>query len=217
MLLIGRNRSPFSRRVAVSLRILGLEYEHHAFTAWTHLGEVRKLNPVGRVPALVLDDGEVLFDSAAILDYLDGMVGPDRALIPALEPERRRVLRIVACAMGVLEKVVAVLYANTMYPPEKLHQPWVAHNEAQAASGLRWLNNLPNRKWLAGDRISQADVTTAVMLDFTRIVNPAMLEAEPYPRLESLLNECRPLRAFLETYPADDVDRSNPMLPTLAP
>lgn len=214
MLLIGRNRSPFSRRVAVSLRVLGFAYEHHPFTAWTHLNEVRKLNPVGRVPALVLDDGDVLFDSAAILDYLDGVVGPERALVPAHEPQRRNVLRIVACAMGTLEKVVSALYANTMYPLDKVHRPWVAHNEAQAASGLHWLNNLPNNKWLAEDRISQADITTAVMLDFTRIVNPALLEAEPYRRLERLSDDCRSLPAFRDTYPADDVDRANPELPT---
>ena len=214
MLLIGRNRSPFSRRIAVSLQTLGLKYEHQALTTWTHLSEVRKFNPVGRVPALVLDDGEVLFDSAAILDYLDGRVGPDRALIPACEPDRRHVLRIVACAMGVLEKVVAALYANTMYPPEKVHQPWVAHNEDQAASGLRWLNQLPDRKWMVGDRISQADITAAVMLDFTGIVNPALLTAERYTRLEHLLVECRPLPAFHNTYPADDVDRSDPVLPS---
>ncbi len=213
MLLIGRNRSPFSRRVAVSLRILGLEYEHHPFTAWTHLDEVRKLNPVGRVPALVLNDGDVLFDSAAILDHLDGIVGPERALVPANEPQRRHVLRIVACAMGTLEKVVAALYANTMYPADKVHQPWVAHNEAQAASGLRWLNDLLDGKWLAGERMSQADITTAVMLDFTRIVNPALLQAGAYRRLEHLSDDCGMLPAFRDTYPADDVDRANPALP----
>ncbi len=75
--------------------------------------------------------------------------------------------------MGTLEKVVAALYATTMYPPDKVHQPWVAHNEAQAASGLRWLNDLPDGKWLAGERMSQADITTAVMLDFTRIARLA--------------------------------------------
>ena len=213
MLLVGRNRSPFSRRVAISLRILGFEYEHHPFTAWTHLSEVRKLNPVGRVPALVLDDGEVLYDSSAILDYLDGVAGPSRALVPAREPDRRQVLRVVACAMGVLEKIVAALYANTMYPSEKQHQPWILHNESQAKSGLRWLGHLPESKWLVGDRISQADVTTAVMLDFTRIVNPSLFESSLSPRLERLLNECQTVSAFRETYPSDDVDRSNPELP----
>ena len=79
MLLVGRLTSPFSRRVAVSLRYLGFDFEHRAINAWSSLAEMRSYNPAGRVPALVLDDGEVLFDSNAILDYLDFLVGPDRA------------------------------------------------------------------------------------------------------------------------------------------
>lgn len=113
------------------------------------LSEVRKLNPVGRVPALVLDNGEVLYDSSAILDYLDGVVGPSRALVPAREPDRRQVLRVVAWAIGVREKIVAALYANTMYPSEKQHQPWIVHNESQANQGfVGWVICLRARGWL---------------------------------------------------------------------
>ena len=216
MLLIGRNRSPFSRRVAVSLRLLGFTYEHQPFTTWSNLTEVRKVNPVGRVPALVLDDGEILFDSAAILDYLDGLVGPARALIPTTEPARRNVQRIVAGAMGVMEKVVAALYANTMYPAEKVHQPWVEHNEAQANSGLRWLDDLAQGDWLAGGQLSQADITTVVTLDFTYLVNPKLLPPGLYPRLERLVKVCASIPAFRDTYPGDEVDRSNPALPGAA-
>ena len=119
MILIGRYRSPFTRRVAISMRLLGIEYEHRPHTAWSNLAEVRAVNPVGRVPALVLDSGEALFDSSAILDYLDHLAGPERALMPAQEPSRHQVLRVTACALGVLEKVVAALYAQTMYPAGK--------------------------------------------------------------------------------------------------
>ena len=71
MVLVGRYRSPFTRRVAISLRILDIAYEHLPYTAWSQLEAVRRVNPVGRVPALVLDSGESLFDSTAILDHLD--------------------------------------------------------------------------------------------------------------------------------------------------
>ena len=142
MILVGRYRSPFTRRVAIAMRLLGFEYEHRPYTAWSNLDQVRAVNPVGRVPALVLDSGETLFDSSAILDYLDQLAGPERALLPVQEPERHRVLRISACALGVLEKVVAALYERTMHPPEKVHAPWVQHNEAQARSGLEWLGAL---------------------------------------------------------------------------
>ena len=213
MILIGRHRSPFTRRVAISLRCLGIAYEHRPVTAWTHLDEVRGFNPVGRIPALVLDSGETLFDSSAILDYIDHMVGAGRALVPMEEPQRREVLRAVACAMGALEKVVAALYERTMHPPEKVHRPWVEHNESQARSALAWLDGRAGERWLAGPRLTQADVTMVAMYDFTRIVNPVLVAHGTFPRLEALAERCGALPAFAETRPVDEVDRADPALP----
>lgn len=213
MILIGRYRSPFTRRVAVTMKLLGIDYEHRPLTAWTHLSDVRAVNPVGRVPALILDSGEVLFDSHAILDYLDTLAGPSRALVPSTEPARHECLRVVACAMGALEKVVAALYACTMAPAEKVHAPWVAHNEAQARSAFAWLEAIDASPWLCGDALTQADVTTAVTVDFTRIVNPPLLDAAAYPRLLAHAERCDALPAFAETYPGGAVDQANPKLP----
>jgi glutathione S-transferase len=212
MILVGRYRSPFSRRVAISLCLLGLEYEHLPYTTWSNLEQVRTLNPVGRVPALVLDSGETLIDSSAILDHLDQVAGPERALVPPREPKRREVLRITACALGVLEKVVAALYERTMHPSEKVHQPWIDHNEEQARSGLRWLAALEPAPWLAGDALTQADITTVVMYDFTRIVNPALIPDGLYPRLDALARRCDALPAFIATRPTAQVDRADPTL-----
>jgi glutathione S-transferase len=213
MVLIGRYRSPFTRRVAIAMHLLGISYQHRPHTAWRNLQEVRAVNPVGRVPALLLDSGEALFDSSAILDYLDQLVGADRALVPPHEPERRQVLRAVACALGVLEKVVAALYEQTMHPPEKLHEPWVAHNESQARSGLEWLGALASSPWLVGARLTQADITTVVMYDFTRLVNPQLIPDGRYPHLDRLATRCGELPAFAETRPVGEVDQANPALP----
>jgi glutathione S-transferase len=213
MILIGRYRSPFTRRVAIAMRLLGMDYEHRAQTAWRNLQDVRVANPVGRVPALILDSGESLFDSSAILDYLDHIAGPERALVPAREPERHQVLRVVACALGALEKVVAALYEQTMHPPEKVHQPWIAHNESQALSGLEWLAALASSSWLAGARLTQADITTVVLYDFTRIVNPGLIPHGRFPRIDELAARCSELPAFSETRPSGEVDQANPALP----
>ena len=213
MILVGRYRSPFTRRVAISLRVLGFEYEHLPYTAWSQLAAVRRVNPVGRVPALVLDSEETLFDSAAILDYLDQLVGPARALVPAAGPERRRVLRVTACALGVLEKVVAALYEHTMHPPAKVHAPWVRHNEDQARSGLAWLDSIAASPWLAGDSMTQADITTIVTYDFTRMVNGPLIPDGRYPTLDALGSRLREHPAFAATYPAAEVDQANPSLP----
>lgn len=216
MILVGRYRSPFTRRVAISLRILGFPYDHRPYTAWSQLDAVRKVNPVGRVPALVLDSGEALFDSAAILDHLDELAGADRALVPPSGAQRRRVLKITACALGVLEKVVAALYEHTMHPPEKVHAPWVAHNENQARSGLQWLDAIAPSPWLAGERMTQADITTVVMYDFTRIVNAALIPDGRYPTLDRLAKECAEHPAFVATRPVAEVDQTNPSLQGIA-
>ena len=79
MILVGQYDSPFVRRVAVSLRVLGFAYEHDSRSVFGDFDSMRTTNPLGRIPSLVLDDGQVLIDSAALLDWLDEAVGPGRA------------------------------------------------------------------------------------------------------------------------------------------
>lgn len=205
MILIGRYRSPFTRRVAIALRHFELDYEHRPITAWRDLDEVRRYNPVGRVPALVLGSGEVLFDSVAILDYIDHLVAPARALVPPTEPDRHEVLRVVACGLGGLEKVTAGVYETTMRPSEKVHEPWLRHNEDQAARALAWLDARPGRLWLVLDRFTQADVTAVTLFDFAQVVNPALVPRGRFPRLDALSTHCNTLPAFALTKPGLDV------------
>lgn len=213
MILIGRYRSPFSRRVAVTLRLLGIPYEHRAQTTWSDLADVRSVNPVGRVPALVLDDDDVLVDSTAILDHLDQIAGPGRALVPVEEPLRRRTFKVTMTAFGGLEKVVAALYERTLRPVEVFHRPWFDHNVEQACNAFAWLDTLDAAPWLMGERMTQADVTTAVTVDFTRLAVPEVMPPGRYPRLDALAARCAELPAFRETRPGSDVPDSPPILP----
>lgn len=82
MILIGMFDSPFVRRVAVSMKLLDFTFEHYNWSVGKDFDRILKHNPVGRVPTLLLDDGEALPESAAILDYLDELAGPERALLP---------------------------------------------------------------------------------------------------------------------------------------
>src|SRR5690349_13111818 len=116
MLLIGMFDSPFVRRVAVSLKLLEIKFEHKNWSVGRDQAQIRKYNPLGRVPVLVLDDGEVLTDSAAILDYLDGRVGRDRALLPFTGAPRRRALALMALATGAAEKAVQQIYEGFFRP-----------------------------------------------------------------------------------------------------
>jgi glutathione S-transferase len=104
MILIGQYDSPYVRRVAVSLRTLGFDYEHDRRSVFADFDAMRQINPLGRIPSLVLDGGEVLVDSAAILDWLDQSVGHARALLPSAGAERRRALRLIALATGAIDK-----------------------------------------------------------------------------------------------------------------
>src|SRR5258705_13321910 len=107
MILVGQYDSPFVRRVAVSLRLLGFAYEHDTRSVFGDFESMRRTNPLGRIPSLVLEDGEVLIDSVAILDWLDEAVGPGRALLPAAGAARRRALPLLAPASGALAKARA--------------------------------------------------------------------------------------------------------------
>ena len=88
MILIGMFDSPFVRRVAVSMNLLDIPFEHRNWSVGKDFELIRRFNPLGRVPTLVTDDDDALVDSAAILDYLDDYVGPDRALLPRTGRQR---------------------------------------------------------------------------------------------------------------------------------
>lgn len=133
MILIGQYDSPFVRRVAVSLRLLGLEYEHRPWSVFSDAAEVGGYNPLCRVPVLVLEDGEVLIESGAILDHLDEGAGT-RRLLPAAGPERRRQLQIAALATGLAEKAVALVYERAMH--EETSAGWIARCEGQVGAVL---------------------------------------------------------------------------------
>ena len=171
MKLIGNYLSPYTRRVAISLNAVGLPFELEHLFVFKEPDRVRAHNPVVRIPTLVMDDGEVLVESYAILDAIDQMVGPDKALAPAVGEERCRVMKVTAIALASTEKAQWAFYERRFRPEEKVHQPWIDHNDQQAVGGLRFLDGLASRAgnegWLAGTRqLSQADITGAVAYTF---------------------------------------------------
>ena len=86
MLLIGMFDSPYVRRVVISMQRLGLQFEHGNWSVGADFERIRQYSPLGRVPVLVMDDSVVLVESAAILDAIDDLVGPARALLPPAAP-----------------------------------------------------------------------------------------------------------------------------------
>ena len=94
MFLIGQYNSPFVRRIAIALRLYDLPFEHRPWSTFGDADKIAPYNPLRRVPTLVLDSGEALIEVTAILDYLDELVGPDKAMIAPRGEARRRQLRI---------------------------------------------------------------------------------------------------------------------------
>lgn len=200
MLLVGRYASPFVRRVGVSLKILGLGFEQKAVSTIQNRAEVEAFNPLGRVPALVLADGEVLIDSTPILDYLDELVGPERALVPPSGAARRQVLRLVAYGMGAMEKTLACFIERTLRPVDTRHQALLERFVQQALAGLEQLDRaVPDGGWLYGGKVTQADISAVAAMDFLRQSWPEMLPAGRLPRLDALRDRAYALPAFSET------------------
>jgi glutathione S-transferase len=164
MLLIGVNRSPFTRRVAITLNIYGVPFEQHAISGFDNRAEVRASNPLGRIPALVLDSGETLIDSNAIIDHLDEVYGHDQPLTPRCGSDRRAVLKVAAMMMGACEKCLHAAYECNRRPLEKLHQPWIDDCMAQVTNALVAVDEMidPKKPYLLFDRLTQADVTAVI-------------------------------------------------------
>src|SRR6267143_3403869 len=134
MILIGQYDSPFVRRVAIALRLYGLPFEHRPWSTFGEGDKIAPYNPLRRVPTLVLDGGEALIESAMILDYLDEVAGPDKAMIAARWPERRRGLKICALASGLGDKGVSLLYERVLR--KDASKIWVERCQAQIGGVL---------------------------------------------------------------------------------
>ena len=158
MILVGQYDSPYVRRVAVSLCVLGFAFEHDTRSVFADFDAMRGINPLGRIPSLILDDCETLIDSAAILDWLDQSVGPEHALVPAAGPERRRALRRIVLATGVIDKAGAAAYERIIRPSALRWPEWAERCRIQATGAIQ---ALATEAWPIADRLDQAQITTA--------------------------------------------------------
>jgi glutathione S-transferase len=198
MILVGQYDSPYVRRVAVSLRLLGFAYRHDTRSVFGDFDSMRTTNPLGRIPSLVLEDGEVLIDSAAILDWLDETVGPDRALLAARGPERRAQLRRIALATGAVDKAGAAAYERIIRPSAYRWPEWIARCRTQTAGAIAALAAEP---WPEDGRLDQAGITTTCMLRYMQISDPELLPPGRYPALDALSARCEARPEFQATNP----------------
>jgi glutathione S-transferase len=199
MILIGQYDSPFVRRVGIALRLYGLPFEHRPWSIFADGDKVRAINPLMRVPTVVLDDGDVLVDSATILDHLDSLVPAGRRLIPQVEPARRRALRIMALATGLGDKAVSLFYEYRLH--DTVSEVWAGRCRVQLAAVLAALEAecaALSGPWWSGERIGHADIAVACVLRFVGEVHDGMLSAADYSALTTLCGRAEALDVFRE-------------------
>ena len=198
MILIGQYDSPFVRRVAIAMRLHGIAFEHRPWSTFGDADKIAPYNPLRRVPTLVLDSGEALIESTAILDYLDELVGPDKAMIAPRGEARRRHLRVIALATGLGDKSVSLVYERVLRKEQS--KIWVARCEAQIGGVLEVLEKeraaVATPYWF-GERIGHADIAVACVLRFTGEAHPRLFDAR-YPALQAHAARCEALPPFGE-------------------
>ncbi len=198
MQLIGMLDSPYVRRVAVSLQLLGLPFRHRSLSVFSTFDEFRRVSPVVKAPSLVCDDGTVLLDSTLILQYAEALARP-RRLTPAEPHALRHDLAVTGLALAACEKSVQIVYEHRVRPPEKLHQPWVDRVTDQMLTALELLEAEVARRPLpaASGALTQAAVTTGVVWHFIHAMLPQALPAGRFPALRAFSAQAEALPAFM--------------------
>jgi glutathione S-transferase len=196
MILVGRYLSPFVRRVGTTLQWLGINYEHRSLSPALDTEAVRPFNPMVKVPALVLDDGEILIESSAILDSVLETV-PGQTLLPTNGPARRHVLQQCGMMTSALDKSVAALYEKTKRPKEKIHEPFLQNLVAQAQAGFDQIDAQIAAGQFAGvNHPTIADITAAVGYTFASTMLPEACNPERHAALAALAQAFESTPAF---------------------
>jgi len=196
LILIGQYDSPFVRRVAIALNLYGMAYEHRPWSVFGDADKVAPFNPLIRVPTLVLDSGDVLIESALILDYLDEQAG-ERALIASSGPQRREALKVCALGTGLADKAVALVYERVLHKEKS--QAWLDRCTGQVERVLNALEAdraaRATQYWF-GESIGHADIAVACALRFAREAHPEIVSSTRWPTLIGHSDRCETLPVF---------------------
>lgn len=207
MVLIGMLDSPFVRRVAITMQVLGIDYQYRPLSIFESFEEFRSVHPLVKAPTLVCDDGEMLVDSTLIIDYLELLVGPEKSLMPNDASARRTALQQIGEALVAMEKVIQLVDEKTQRPADVQHEPWINRLEQQVISAAGLMEASveaaieSGNDWLSGTDPMQADITTAVAWDFIRRMASSTVRSTNHPYLIEYSERAEALPAFLACQP----------------
>ncbi|MGC4026779.1 MAG: glutathione S-transferase family protein [Mesorhizobium sp.] len=197
MILIGQYDSPFVRRIGIALTLYGIAFEHWPWSTFGDADKLREYNPLTRVPTLVLDGGEVLIETSAITDYIDGLVPVERRLFSVQQPERYRAMRVVGLASGLSDLAVRLFYEKVLHKTPS--DVMVERLLTQLGAGLAVLEgeraDSASPYWF-GETIGYADIAVAAALRHMKEAHPGLADSADYPALIAFSDKLEQLPAF---------------------
>jgi len=198
MKIVGMLDSPFVRRLAITMRMLGIEYEHESMSVLAGYQSFKDVNPLAKVPTLIFDDGEMMIESSLIINQIEAMVG--RSLMPEGLDNQRRAYQVIAVALTGMEKVAHRIYETEMRPEEYQYEPWLDRILEQIAVAFDWLEatvaGIDDGPWIFGENISQADISTAVAWRFLQLKAPGEARVKERPALMEFGEKAEALPEF---------------------
>ncbi len=203
MRLIGMLDSPYVRRVAISLDLLGVEFTHEAVSVFKDFERFKQINGVVKAPSLICDDGEVLMDSSLILQFIEATLSNSASLWSRDVRTKQHETRAVGLALAACDKCVQRIYEINLRPAELRHAPWLERVTQQILAAFAALEHeVKTRGPLFQQEKSQAAITTAVAWQFAQSMLAAIIPAEHYENLAKLSERMEKTGAFLKYQPA---------------
>ncbi|WP_119155939.1 glutathione S-transferase N-terminal domain-containing protein [Caldimonas tepidiphila] len=203
MRLIGSLTSPYVRKVRIVLAEKKLDYKLELEDVWAPGTTITDVNPLGKVPCLVLDGGEALFDSRVIVEYVDTL-SPVGKLIPPSGRERVEVRTWEALADGLLDASIEARMEQTWSgrADGERSQKWIDRQMLKVSNCLRVMSlNAGDRTWCSGNHYTLADIAVGCALGYLDFRFPQIEWRRDHPNLAKLHDRLAQRQSFIETAP----------------
>lgn len=202
MKLIGSLSSPFTRKARIVLAEKKIDYQLVLEDVWAPSTTIHQFNPLGKVPCLVMDDGEAVFDSRVICEYVDTL-SPVGKLIPQPGRERIEVRCWEALADGILDAAVLIRVEGTQRAQEHRVESWVTRQQRKIDEGLVAMSQgLSGNAWCTGNHYSLADIALGCALGYLDFRFAQLDWRDKHPNLEKHFSKLSQRPSFAETVPA---------------
>jgi len=204
MKLIGSTASPYTRKVRIVMAEKKLDYDFVLEDVWAADTTISQSNPLGKVPCLVMEGGEALFDSRVIVEYLDTL-SPVGKLIPPVGRERAEVKTWEALADGVLDALITARMEANWGGRTKAQrsQAWIDRQLSKVHASLKAMSQgLADKPFCAGIYLSLADIAVGCALGYLDFRFADIDWRTSYPNLGKLSEKLMQRQSFIDTKPA---------------